>query len=111
MKSHGISKKNAKMLRPMSEAEIEAAAYADPDALPMTDAEFAAARRVPRVKMLRRRLGLTQEQFAGRYQIPLGTLRDWEQNAAEPDATARAYIRAIEGDPEGVLRALGVVPA
>ena len=63
-------------------------------------------RRVPRVKTLRRALRLTQEQFAARYQIPLGTLRDWEQARAEPDQPARAYLKAIAGDPEGVQRAL-----
>jgi putative transcriptional regulator len=95
----------------MTEAQIEAAAHADPDARPMTDAEVAAARRVPRAKILRRALRPTQEQFAAQYRIPLGTLRDWEQNAAEPDAMAKAYIRAIAGDPAGVLRALSTVPA
>ena len=63
-------------------------------------------RRVPRVKTLRRALRLTQEEFAARYQIPLGTLRDWEQQRAEPDQPARAYLKAIAGDPEGVHRAL-----
>jgi putative transcriptional regulator len=48
----------------------------------------------------------TQEAFAARYQIPLGTLRDWEQARAEPDQPARAYLRTIAGDPEGVERAL-----
>jgi putative transcriptional regulator len=62
--------------------------------------------RVPRVKTLRRALKLTQQEFAARYQIPLGTLRDWEQARAEPDQPARAYLKAIAGDPEGVRRAL-----
>ena len=34
-------------MRPMTEAEIEAAAAADPDARPMTPEELRAARRVP----------------------------------------------------------------
>jgi len=51
---------------PMTEAEIEAAAGADPDARPMTAEELRTARRVPRIKTLRRALGLTQEEFAGR---------------------------------------------
>ena len=34
-------------------------------------------KRTPQVKLIRRALGLTQEEFAGRFQIPLGTLRDW----------------------------------
>ncbi|MGH6835863.1 MAG: helix-turn-helix domain-containing protein [Methylocella sp.] len=94
----------------MTEAEIEAAADADPDARPMTAEELRTARRVPRIKTLRRALGLTQEEFAGRYLIPLGTLRDWEQGRTEPDQPARAYLKAIAGDPEAVRRALEVRP-
>ena len=37
-------------MRAMTEAEIEAAAAADPDARPMTPEELRTARRVPRVK-------------------------------------------------------------
>jgi putative transcriptional regulator len=48
-------------MRPMTEAEIAAAAAGDPDARPMTPEELHAARRVPRVRTLRRALGLTQE--------------------------------------------------
>jgi putative transcriptional regulator len=65
-----------KPMRPMTEAEIEAAAAADPDAQPMPREELRMARRVPRARTLRRPLGLTQEEFALRYSIPLGTLRN-----------------------------------
>jgi putative transcriptional regulator len=95
-------------MRAMTETEIEAAAAADPDARPMTPEELRTARRVPRVKTLRRALGLTQQEFAARYQIPLGTLRDWEQGRTEPDQPARAYLRAIAGDPEGTRRSLSM---
>jgi putative transcriptional regulator len=97
-------------MRPMTEAEIAAAAGADLDARPMTAAELRKARRVPHVKTLRRTLGPTQEEFAGRYHIPLGTLRDWEQGRTEPDQPARAYLKAISGDPEAVRRALAATP-
>jgi putative transcriptional regulator len=61
---------------------------------------------VPRTKAIRRALGLTQEEFAARFHIPLGTLRDWEQQKSEPDHSARAYLRAIAGDAAAVQRAL-----
>src|SRR5439155_596883 len=77
-----------------------------PDARPFTDEERAKAKRVPRIKTLRRALRLTQEEFAARYKIPLGTLRDWEQGRSEPDQPARAYLHVIAHDPEGVRRAL-----
>jgi putative transcriptional regulator len=93
-------------MRSMTEEEIEQAAAADPDARPMSAEELRTARRVPRVKTLRRALGITQQEFAARYHIPLGTLRDWEQGRTEPDQPARAYLTVIARDPEGVLRAL-----
>ena len=93
-------------IRPMTEVEIAAAAAADPDARPMTPEQLKTARRVPRVRTLRRALGLTQEEFAARFHIPLGTLRDWEQGRTEPDQPTRAYLKVIARDPEGVWRAL-----
>jgi putative transcriptional regulator len=89
-----------------TEARIEAAAATDPDNLPLTKAQLKQLRSVPRVKTLRRALGLTQEEFATRYQIPLGTLRDWEQGRTEPDQAARAYLSVIGHDPKTVARAL-----
>jgi putative transcriptional regulator len=63
-------------MRPMTEAEVHAAALNDPDAQSLTDEALARMKPVPRAKTLRRALGLTQEEFAGRYHIPIGTLRD-----------------------------------
>ena len=94
----------------MTDEEVTAAALADPDAQPLTDADFARMKRVPRAKSLRRALGLTQEEFATRYHIPVGTLRDWEQGRSEPDQPARAYLKVIASDPEGVSRSLAATP-
>ena len=93
-------------LRAITDEEVHAAAMADPDARPMTDAEWDAVPKVPRAKTLRRALRLTQEEFAARFQIPIGTLRDWEQGRVEPDQAAQAYLRAIAGDASAVQRAL-----
>ena len=95
-------------VRAMTDEEVTAAAMSDPDAQPMTPEQLRTARRVPRAKTLRRALALTQEEFAVRYHIPLGTLRDWEQGRCEPDQPARAYLAVIANDPEGVKRALAV---
>ena len=59
---------------------------------PMTEEEFQRARKMPRAKTLRRALGLTQEEFAARHHIPIGTLRDWEQGRCEPDQPARLSL-------------------
>ena len=97
-------------MRLMTDEEVHAAAMSDPDARPMTEDELRNARRVPRVKTLRRALRLTQEEFASRFRIPLGTLRDWEQGRCEPDQTAQAYLKVIANDPEAVERALQPKP-
>jgi len=97
-------------MRPMTDEEIHAAALADPDAQPLTEERLAKMKRVPRARTLRRALGLTQEEFAARYHIPIGTLRDWEQGRTEPDQPARAYLHVIARDPDGVRRALEAKP-
>jgi len=93
-----------------SAAEIEVAAARDRENPPLTNARAGQLRPVPRVRTLRRALALTQEQFAARYHIPLGTLRDWEQGRSQPDQPAKAYLTVIACDPEGVERALHSVP-
>jgi putative transcriptional regulator len=90
----------------MTEAEIHAAALADPDAQPLTPERLAAMTRTPQVRVIRRALGLSQEEFAARFHIPLGTLRDWEQGRKEPDAATRAYLRVIGHNPAAVTEAL-----
>lgn len=90
----------------MTMAAIERAARADRDAQPLTDADLKRMKRTPQTKIIRRALGLTQEEFATRYHIPLGTLRDWEQGRTEPDQPARAYLTVIARDPKGVHRTL-----
>jgi putative transcriptional regulator len=90
----------------MTETEKHAAALSDPDAQPLTEDDFRRVKRTPRAKMIRRALGLSQEDFAARYHIPIGTLRDWEQGRVEPDQAARAYLTVIARDPEAVRKAL-----
>ncbi len=95
----------------LTEEQAHAAALADPDAQPLTEERLAKMRRVPRTKSIRRALGLSQEEFAARYHIPVGTLRDWEQGRFEPDAAARAYLTVIARAPDVVRRALEPLPA
>jgi putative transcriptional regulator len=94
----------------MSEEQVMAAALSDPDAQPRSAAQLARMKHTPRAKLIRRALGLTQEEFAARFRIPLGTLRDWEQGASEPDQAARAYLTVIARDPKAVTKALSSAP-
>ena len=101
-----ISGKTANAPRSMTVEAIERAARADRDAQPLTEADLKRMRRTPQPKIIRRALELTQEEFAARYHIPLGTLRDWEQGRAEPDQPTRAYLMVIARDPDHVNRLL-----
>jgi putative transcriptional regulator len=58
------------------------------------------------MRALRKKLNLTQEEFAARFHLPLGTVRDWEQGAHRPDKAAQVLLTVIERDPEAVARAL-----
>jgi putative transcriptional regulator len=99
-----------KTLRPMTREAIEAAARRDSNAQPLTPDDLKRMKRTPQAKIIRRALALTQEEFAVRYHIPLGTLRDWEQGRAEPDQATQAYLKVIAREPERVERLLNSSP-
>jgi putative transcriptional regulator len=94
----------------MSDEQRHAAALGDPDAQPLTAEDFKRMKRTPQVRVIRRALGLSQEEFAARFHIPLGTLRDWEQGRKDPDTAARAYLRVIGRNPAAVIEALRPTP-
>lgn len=93
----------------MTDAERTAAALSDPDAQPLRPEDLSNLRQTPQVRVIRRALRLSQEEFSLRFEIPLGTLRDWEQGRKEPDAAGRAYLKVIARDPEAVFAALSYV--
>src|SRR5215217_2973582 len=82
----------------------------DPTDRPLTASDLKRMTRTPQVKVIRRALGLTQEEFAARYRIPLGTLRDLEQQRTEPDQPAKAYLRVIAAEPVAAAKALQLRP-
>ncbi len=57
-------------------------------------------------RILFNRLGLSVEEFAARYQVPLDLATAWHTNKIWPDPVASAYLKAIAADPEGVARAV-----
>lgn len=73
---------------------------------PFSDEQLGRMRHQPAAKRVRRALGLSQEQFANRFGIPLRTLQEWEQGRREPDATTLAYLKVIEHEPDVVTRIL-----
>ncbi len=93
---------------PMTDEEVTMAALSDPDAQPLTEEQLKSMRRVAFAKYVRWKLELSQSEFAERFQIPIGTLRDWEQHRTEPDAAALAYLKVILADPQAVVKALAL---
>jgi|GEM_PF-824424 len=61
---------------------------------------------VPNVRAIRRKLGVSQMEFAKRYRIPLPTLKNWEQGRRQPDAPASAYLQVIARRPREISEAL-----
>jgi putative transcriptional regulator len=60
------------------------------------------------VRKIRRRLKLTQDEFAAKFGLSAATVREWEQNRRRPEGAARVLLRGIEREPEAVSRALAV---
>ena len=58
------------------------------------------------VAAIRRKLKLTQKEFATRFGIPDSTLKDWEQKRRRPEGPARVLLMVIEKEPKAVERAL-----
>ena len=61
------------------------------------------------VKAIRTSLGMTQEEFAGRFGFSVNTLRHWEQGSRQPEGPTRAYLLVIERAPKAVQKALQAV--
>lgn len=58
------------------------------------------------VAALRKKLGLTQTEFAAKFCISLGTLRHWERGDRQPHGPALALLHVVSKEPEAVFRAL-----
>ncbi|WP_022947249.1 helix-turn-helix domain-containing protein [Methylohalobius crimeensis] len=81
-----------------TEADI-AAHKASDDAEAMLDS----ARFIRRV---RKRLGLSQAEFSERINVPLDTIRNWEQGKRCPTGAALALLKVLDKAPEAALAAL-----
>ena len=59
-----------------------------------------------KVRDLRRRACLTQQEFAARLGVPVETIRNWEQGKRMPRGPARALLAVIAHAPDTVFAAL-----
>lgn len=95
-----MSKLGKRLVRAADEALDIARGAADPSTY-----RIHAAKRI-NVRAIRKRQGLSQGEFAARYGLSPGTLRDWEQDRAQPDGAARVLLTIIDREPEAVAGAL-----
>ena len=61
---------------------------------------------LPDVRAIRRKLHMSQQEFATAFHIPLATLKNWEQGRRAPDAPAIAYLQVIARQPQVIQDAL-----
>jgi putative transcriptional regulator len=58
------------------------------------------------VKAIRKKLGMSQSEFASAFALNRRTLQEWEQGKTAPDNAVRAYLTVIERNPKAVVEAL-----
>ncbi|NLZ10695.1 MAG: helix-turn-helix domain-containing protein, partial [Alcaligenaceae bacterium] len=57
-------------------------------------------------KRVRRRLGLSQAQFSERIDVPIETIRNWEQGKRSPTGAAKSLLKILDKAPEVALAVL-----
>jgi len=60
------------------------------------------------VAAIRKSQKLSQAEFAKRYGLPAGTIKDWEQKRRQPDRAAILLLKVIQQAPDTVAQAIRV---
>lgn len=83
------------------------------DALAYTKGDTSAVARVTHVnvkpadiKIARRKVGLSRDDFARIFGLSSATLRKWENGERTPTGAARVLLTIISREPEAALRAI-----
>jgi putative transcriptional regulator len=79
---------------------------ADAEDFDVTAEALCRSQRARLIRRTRTALGLSQAEFARRFRVPVGTLRDWEQARATAPDFAVAYVRVIGQHPDIVAKAV-----
>jgi len=61
-------------------------------------------------RRVRKRLGLSQAAFSQRIDVPIDTIRNWEQGKRSPTGAAKALLKVLDKAPETALAALDSPP-
>lgn len=77
----------------------------DPDNPPLTEEQLEIIQAgVPNIRAVRRRMGMTQQQFADAYGLSVTSVRDWEQGRHVPESGVLSYLHMIALEPEKMLK-------
>jgi putative transcriptional regulator len=90
--------------------ETTIAIPADPDDPEDFDVSVAGVERAHmgrRIRKLRNRLGMSQQEFAAAFGIAASSIRQYEIGRHMPPPAVRAYLKVIEAEPEMVKRVIG----
>jgi putative transcriptional regulator len=85
-----------------TDADIERMIAEDPDLAPPTET----LQPLLEVRDIRRRLGLTQQEFAKKLGVSPATVRAWERDETPAEPVLQALLRILHRIPEPALRAL-----
>ncbi len=61
-----------------------------------------------RVANIRRKLGISQSEFASIIGVSIDTLQNWEQGRRKPEGPALALLKVAEKSPDAIMNALHV---
>ncbi|WP_427025868.1 helix-turn-helix domain-containing protein [Aureimonas ureilytica] len=89
-----------------NEPTVVPADPADAEDFDATSQALDRGQRARLIRKIRTGLGLSQAEFASRFRVPVGTLRDWEQARATAPDFAIAYMRVIGAQPDMVAKAV-----
>ena len=76
----------------------------DPEDFDVSVAGVERAHMGRRIRRLRHRLGMSQQEFAAAFGIPAASIRQYEIGRYMPPPAVRAYIKVIEAEPDVVRK-------
>ena len=87
-------------------ARVDATTEADIAQQAATDETHAMQDAAKFARRVRKRLGLSQTAFSERIDVPLETIRNWEQGKRCPTGAAKSLLKVLDKAPEAALAAL-----
>ncbi len=78
----------------------------DPEDFNVTVAALERAHMGRRIRKLRNRLGMGQQEFAQAFGISASSIRQYEMGRHMPPPAVRAYLKVIEAEPDMVRRVM-----